>query len=135
MQSYIAQAESNFRLLCHLEKDHPAEFDDWKTTIIFYIIVHAMKAYCDRNKITDTGDSHIQTFDSMRTGRLKGLKQHVKDDYSALFRYSRRARYEGIHDPQRFSIICRSDYTDARKRMGGLLGYFEGRGVPIRQAC
>ncbi|MDJ1470273.1 hypothetical protein [Xanthocytophaga flava] len=133
---YLRQAQENQRFLVSLEKQFPNDFFDWKTTVIFYIALHWMKAFLFVNYNGLTVESHeeIRSFykDNQRK-RRDIMPQHIWAKYNSLNTSCNNARYKGLPiNYESWKITRQEDYNLSLQRLEALKIYFQSRRVNIQ---
>ncbi len=129
MQHFLRQAEENQHLLADLEANHPSTYFDWKTTVIFYVAIHWMKAFLWAKYGEQRIESHEQIRDFYRRNKHV-MPRDVYDSYHALYRYSQVSRYEGINGEfPDWQALRRFDYQKAKTDLETFRRYMVKRGV------
>jgi hypothetical protein len=59
------------------------------------------------------------------------LPKKAWNNYSAMYRYSMVARYDGFTDLATFEELKKRDYNHSLQCLNGFKGYVKGQGVPI----
>ncbi len=114
-EDFLNQATHNeaFHLLiCNGDAN---DFFDWKTTCLFYIAIHYLKALAKYRNI-EIGSSHTEINKNINKAKPKAampLQDDIRDDYMILYRYSRISRYTGFADKETFQELMKNNYEEA----------------------
>lgn len=128
MQQFIDQANHNQALHDEIHRAFPNQYPDWKTTILFYVAIHLLKALASKWGV-NLGKSHESIADSIKPAKTTyGPQPEMKisvtsyDNYQSLYNYSRSARYVAGRDPE----LVEEDYQRSVKCANDFRRYVEG---------
>lgn len=107
---HINQANRNRQFLKLVEDKFQDNFFDWKITILFYYVVHLLRAFAASKNI-DIGESH----DNLKFKLQIFVSKKCEKSFINIFRYCRTARYDGFTNHEVFNEICKDDLKECKK--------------------
>lgn len=126
VQRFLDLAKENEKNLADDEQSFPDSRYHWKTTFIFYTALHWMKAFL----ISKWGLPNPTSHEEVRNHFKKKpdlMSESGYKSYTALYKYSHNARYDGINPDRDTWLATRKDeYTDAKKQLESLRKYLQG---------
>ncbi len=126
-EHYLKQAVKNLQFLIRLETDYPEDYYDWKTTVIFYVVVHWSRAFI---KIRDRKATSISSHSVAKAYLKKLLKPFAYKHYVTLDDLCDTARYEGVYVNEEVWIQDRKDDYGVAKKIMEELKREIGRTIP-----
>ncbi len=133
MENHLRQATHNEGLLNHLEASCPESFNDWKVTLVYYLALHQLRAYC-RFKHVMVGRSHKDLEVAMKNQGASvpnlDVDRECTDAYMLLESVSRAARYDGIDDPALFEHTNCKRLSFAKLKLQKIGRHLAAKGLP-----
>lgn len=113
----------------------PNDFFDWKTTCLFYIALHYIKALA-RKRNKDIGESHFDIRSNINPLSKKDkptmqITRGAYELYDLLYESSRNARYPGITNVGLFKAIMEDEHRKAQEILKKLILYCEDQGLNV----
>lgn len=115
--NFCKQAVSNENFLKVVESNNPSEFNDWKTTIVFYCGLHYMKSYAKiKGVVLENHSDFNEKTKSQGTGRRPELiiDGQVRSDYLNLRQLSYNARYDGYFSSKIDNLLRKGRLKDSK---------------------
>lgn len=134
MQQYLEQARHNQEFHDCIAANFEGQYYDWRTTVLFYIAIHCLKALASKNKV-NLGNSHKDieyNINSRNDDAVLPIKYNQFQHYMTLYQNSRTARYDGTtKDDKTQKILQLNNLNDSIKSLEIFKKYLSERGVTI----
>ncbi len=133
MQHFLDQASHNQDFHNSIVGNFSDRFYDWKITVLFYIAIHILKALAAKRGI-DIGSTHHEIEKNVNPDRdfaKMKIKRSAWNNYSALYHYSRTARYEGLTDNATFESIMQIDHSYCLEHLEEFKKYISSQGITL----
>lgn len=129
MQHFLDQATENENFIRSLDSSFSNEYFDWKTTILFYIALHWMKAFLEKCCNVNNIESHEEIRNYYRSNSHI-MPKHVYAAYKALYDNSCVTRYTGVLPTSiLWKARCQSLHTSSRQHLEVIRMYMKKRKV------
>ena len=121
--SFCKQAVSNELFLEAVEANNPSNFNDWKTTIVFYCGLHYMKSYANTKGIILENHSD---FNEKTKSQGEGIRPEliidgqIRSDYLNLRQLSYHARYDGYFSSKIDKILRKGRLKDSKEYLSNI---------------
>lgn len=129
MQNHLNQVSHNKKFHDCLNSNFPTNFYDWKTTVIFYISVHCLRALAaSKQPPIVLGDSHTDARSKThpRNG-IMPVSWNAWDSYQTLREHSNAARYNGFTDEATFQALWETNYNFCFQIFSGYKSYINNQ--------
>jgi HEPN domain len=134
MQAHLNQAQHNEHFHDCIQTQFPDKFYDWRTTALFYIALHYLKALAAHKGI-DIGVTHEEMAVNINPDKPKSsmpVKKHVYRSYKNLRDYSNHARYDGFCEALLdFENDRKNDYEFALQDLDDFKKYISAQGISL----
>lgn len=124
--NFCKQAVSNEFFLSTVEANNPSEFDDWKTTVVFYCGLHYMKSYAKSKGVSFENHSD---FNEKTKSQGVGVRPEliiegsIRNDYLNLRQLSYHARYDGYFSTKIDKILRKGRLKDSKEYLSNIKGW------------
>lgn len=118
MVKHLHQAQHNENFLKEVMENHPTDFWDWKNTIIFYTIIHYLRAYAEIKGIEIDGSHSAMRLailgDSQKAiAPTLNVPEKVSRGYTVIKNACHSARYAGFTTKVNFDRYNQINFNEA----------------------
>lgn len=133
MQNHINQANHNQEFLDICEEKCPDSFFDWKTTIVFYIALHYLRAYHKMKGVKiDANHKDLLYHSNPNNSDAKNpLSKKAYDFYRDLFNSAHNSRYQGFLDKSNRMALMKFEFLQSKNNLSELKKYLKNQGLKI----
>lgn len=134
MQKHLDQAKHNEEFLGVIDTHSPANYFDWKITVVFYSALHHIRALEKHSKknIGGTHKSILKNINPDEPGAIMPVDSACFGCYDDLFNLAHTSRYSGIVDIKVFLPLMQFNFGLAKKHLIEIKKYCNSKGIKIK---